>query len=198
MVTRLSDISVNRKLTLIITMATATALLLISAAFIAYDHFSSRREAVDHLASVGRMVAGNSMAAVAFNDSKTAAEVLNTLQQEADIQLGCTYDSSTHLLAEYHRSAGDHCLQDVSGTQGAVNADRTAYREVIVLHELPAGYVYLESDLAQMRVRRTRFAAITVVFLLGALGAGSLLGAVLRRWIAKPIGDLGLVIQLVS
>ena len=196
---RLNDISVNRKLQVIITIATATALLLIAAAFIAYDHFSSRRDSLEHLATVGRMVAGNSMAAVAFGDAKAAAEVLNTLDQEPDIQLGCTYDSSTHLFAEYHRTSANRCPEVVASTQHtAVPTAGTVYRQVIVLHDAPAGYIYLESDGIQMRLRRTRFAAITIVFLLGSLGAGSLLGVALRRWIAKPIVDLASVMELVA
>jgi len=196
---RLNDISVNRKLQAIITIVTTTALLLISAAFIAYDHSSSRRDALDHLATIGRMVAGNSMAAVAFGDANAAAEVLNTLDQEPDIQLGCTYDSSTHLFAEYHRDPGNRCLEVVASTQHtSVTTAGAVYRQAIVLHDAPAGYIYLESDGIQMRTRRTRFAAITMVFLLGSLGAGSLLGAALGRWIAKPIVDLASVMEQVS
>ena len=196
---RWNDISINRKLQIIITIATACALLLISAANAAYDYSTSRRDAVDHIATVGRMVAGNSMAAVAFGDPKAAAEVLNTLDQEADIQLGCTYDSPSHLLAEYHRTSRNRCPEAFASTPPiAGTGSGAAYSQAIVLHDAPRGYVYLQSDGTQMRTRRTRFAGITMVFLLASLGAGSLLGAGLRRWIAKPILDLASVMEQVS
>jgi diguanylate cyclase (GGDEF)-like protein len=196
---RWKDLSINRKLQVIITIATASALLLISAAFAAYDYSSSRRDAVDRLATAGRMVAGNSMAAVAFADPKAAAEVLNTLDQEADIQLGCTYDSPSHLLAEYHRTPKNKCPEAFASLPPITEAGPgVAYSQTIVLHDAPCGYVYLESNGAQVRTRRTRFAAITMVFLLASLGVGSLLGAGLRQWIAKPIVDLASLMEQVS
>ncbi len=196
---RWNDISVNRKLQIIITIATAAALLQISAAFIAYDYSSSRREAFEHLATIGRMVAGNSTAAVAFGDPKAAAEVLDTLEQEADVQLGCTYDLPTHLLAEYHRAHASRCPKVFVGTSKTTTAGTgAAYSQAIMVEDSPRGYVYLESDGTRVRTRRTRFVGISFVFLLGSLGAGTLLGASLRRWIAKPIVDLASVMEQVS
>jgi signal transduction histidine kinase/CheY-like chemotaxis protein len=198
-VSNLRDISVGRKFALILVITTASALLLISAAFIAYDHLNSQRDALEHLCTLGRMVANNSTAALAFHDSKTAAEVLSSLQEEPEIQNGCTYDSLGSLLAQYHRMQGASCPPAAPRhSLAALTSAGAVYVQPVALNEAPAGYVYIESNLAQMRTRRGRFAAITLVFLIASLAAAGLLGSILRRWIATPIVDLARVMQRVS
>jgi uncharacterized membrane protein affecting hemolysin expression len=100
------DMSVRRKLTAMLTITMSAALLMIALAFIACDHRSSQHDPIDHLATPGKIVADNSGAVVAFNDSKLAEEVLTTLRDEPEIQSSCIYDQSRRLLAQYHRGAG--------------------------------------------------------------------------------------------
>jgi diguanylate cyclase (GGDEF)-like protein len=195
----LRDMPVSRKLATIITLATATAVLLMSAAFFAYDRSSSRREALEQLEMLGRMIAGNSMAAVAFSDARTAAEVLDTLKEQPDIQAACTYDAETHVLAEYHRQAGEKCPPSVSPLPRAAFVPAGAvFAQAIRVNDNVAGYIYLESSLSLMQARQRRFAAITLAFLLISLLAGIVLGTILQRWIVTPLTELAAVMGTVS
>jgi diguanylate cyclase (GGDEF)-like protein len=197
--TSLHDIRVSRKLAMIMTAATTTALLLMAVAFVAYDYSTSKHEALDELTTFGKIVAGNSTAAVSFNDGKTAAEVLNTLKEVSDMETGCTYDAAYHVLAEYHRRSGDKCPNQVAAMPVAAFTPAGAfYSQPIRLNENTAGYIYLESNLLLMQTRRSHFIDITVTFLLVSLLAGMLLGTILQRWIVKPIAALATVVDRVS
>jgi diguanylate cyclase (GGDEF)-like protein len=197
--TSLRDIRVSRKLAMIMTAATTTALLLMAVAFVAYDYSTSKHEALDELTTFGKIVAGNSTAAVSFNDAKTAAEVLNTLKEVLDMQTGCTYDAAYHVLAEYHRSVGDKCPNRIAAMPVAAFIPAGAsYSQPIRLNESTAGYIYLESNLLLMQTRRGHFIDITVTFLLVSLLAGMLLGTILQRWIVRPIAALATVVDRVS
>jgi diguanylate cyclase (GGDEF)-like protein len=178
---------------------TMTGLLLIAIAFLGYDYSSTKRDAAERLEATGRMVAGNSTAAVAFGDSKAAAEVLGTLKGEEDIQTACTYDSSNNVLAEYHRHPGDKCPLTIPTAHTVVLGSEAAYYcHPVLLHEGSVGYIYLKSDLGQMRHRRLSFLFLTVVFLLAAITVAGLLGLILGKWMANPVVNLASLMQSVS
>ena len=70
---RLHNIPVGQKFTLIIMTTVITALLMLAGAFLAYDYRDSRRVAFDQLATLSKIVADNSTAALTFEDDKAAA-----------------------------------------------------------------------------------------------------------------------------
>ena len=196
---RLRDISVGRKLALITMAATTTAVLLMSSAFLAYDYSTSRGEALDTLRTFGKIAAGNSSAAVAFNDARTAAEVLATLKEHTEIRNACTYTSEQTVLAEYHLDQRDRCPSSIANSSVAMFSPNGAiYSQPIRLNETTAGYFYMESDLSALRARRNRSVAITVIFLLVSLLAGVLFGFFLQRWVVQPITALASVMDHVS
>ncbi|MFB3814033.1 MAG: EAL domain-containing protein [Terriglobales bacterium] len=197
--TSLRDIPVSRKLAMIITVATTTAVLVMSAAFLAYDYSNSRREALEQLQTFGRIAGDNSTAAVAFNDARTAAEVLNTLKEGPEIESACTYDADHKVLAEYHRHSGAKCPESVAAMPAAAFTPTGAvFTQPIRVNEAIAGYIYVESNLSLLQLRRSRFVSITVAFLFISLMAGVLLGTTLQSWIVRPITGLASVMERVS
>ncbi len=197
--TKLHNIPVSRKLAGIIVMATATAVSLMSVAFVAYDFSTSRRLALEGLQILGRIAAGNSTAAVAFNDAASAAEVLNTLREHPEIQDACTYDAAFHVVAQYHRNHGSNCPSAVAKAPvAALIPEGAVYSQPIRLNDASIGYIYVRSDLSLMRTRRDRFLSITALLLLVSLLAGTMLGTTLQRWIVKPITALATVMDKVS
>ena len=196
---RLRDISVSTKLTIIIVTSTTLALVLLAAAFIANDYRDSREDVLVDLATVGRIVAGNSTAALAFNDTNTASELISTLKDQPEIEIGCTYDANRHLLAQYRRHSSERCPSFLISSSGSSFVDhRAAHTQPVLLHDAAVGYVYLEANLYAMRLRRQHFLQITAVAVIGSLIAGLLMGILLRRWIAAPIRHLVDVMHSVS
>lgn len=185
------DIPVGKKLALMLAITITAALALILGAFDLYDHFTSRQDLLEHLATIGRMIASNSTAAVAFRDTDAATEVVATLREKPNIRLGCTYDVSGKLIAQYQHASQRGCPVRLPGESGSTLAtDRATHVQPILLNNAIAGYIYVESDLSELRMRRSRFAIIAVIFLLVSLAVGTIVGMSLRRWFTAPINEL--------
>jgi hypothetical protein len=70
------DLSIRRKLTLIVMITTCTAILLACGAFFAFDIHTLRQSRMHDLETLAEVLGSNSTAALTFNDPAAAREVL--------------------------------------------------------------------------------------------------------------------------
>ncbi len=70
----LRHVPIRRKLTTVILLTSGAVLLLTSAVFVGYEYLTFRQTTVRHLHTLGRIVAANSTAALAFDDHDAANE----------------------------------------------------------------------------------------------------------------------------
>jgi Periplasmic sensor domain len=89
---RLRDLPIRQKLVLIVMLTSAGALLLAVAGLGASELLRSRRELERDLATLAEIVAGNSTAALAFQDPPAARETLGTLRARTDVATAALYD----------------------------------------------------------------------------------------------------------
>ncbi len=97
------DLSIRRKLMLIIMVTSSVALLLACAAFIGYDRYTFRRAKVHDLMTVADMIGSNSTAALAFGDADSAREILGALRAKEHIVAACVYTRDGRVFASYAR-----------------------------------------------------------------------------------------------
>lgn len=72
----LRDWPIRRKLTAMLLLISGLVLLLTSAAFIGYQHYSFRQTTRSNLSTLGRIIAANSTASLAFANEGDATELL--------------------------------------------------------------------------------------------------------------------------
>src|SRR6185503_1319404 len=108
----LRDTSINRKLKVVILVTTSAALLVASAAFVAYDLFALRQSMARDLSTLAQVMEANSTAALIFNDGDSAKEVLSALAATPNIVRARIYSKDSELFAEYVRPgvSGDFTL----------------------------------------------------------------------------------------
>src|SRR6267142_2498045 len=75
----LRDVSLKRKLMVIIMLTSSVALLLACAAFVTYERTEFRQDMVDDLTVKAELFAEQSTAALSFKDPKAATEILRKL-----------------------------------------------------------------------------------------------------------------------
>jgi uncharacterized membrane protein affecting hemolysin expression len=97
------DLSIRRKLTLIVRLATCTAILLACAAFFAFDMHTLRQSRMRDLQTLAEVLGSNSTAAPAFNDSAAAREVLQSLAAKEHIMAAALYHVDGAIFATYVR-----------------------------------------------------------------------------------------------
>src|SRR5688572_15007767 len=103
----LRDLSVRRKLPLIVTATSGAALLLASGAFLGYHQLVSRRAATNSLVMLCDILGAQVAPALAFDDPKSGNEVLAPLREDRQIQAVGVYRVDGTLLASFRRSEVD-------------------------------------------------------------------------------------------
>src|SRR5438132_6920208 len=96
----LRDISIKRKLTLIIMAASTVALLLVSAGFVTYELVTFRQKMVRDLWTLADIIGNRSTAALSFDNNEDGEEDLNSLRANKHIVAACLYKGES-LFARY-------------------------------------------------------------------------------------------------
>src|ERR1700680_666501 len=97
----LRDTPIKRKLMLVILVTSSFALLLMGSAVITYELITFRRSLVANISVLGKIIASNSTAALAFQDPKNAKEILSALAAEHQIAAAAIYDGRGRLFASF-------------------------------------------------------------------------------------------------
>ena len=196
----LQNLSIKRKLTIIVMAASSAALLLACAAFGLYDKITFQQSMVEDLEIQAEIIATNSTAALTFGDGKAIEEMLAALKAKRSIVAACVYNKSGQPFARYLRSGS---ADSSAPTPPAGNSSEFRSNDLIVFHRIVwdgemIGTVFIQSDLNELRARLQRLASIVAVVLAGALGIALLMTARLRRVISGPIDRLAQTTRQVS
>ena len=98
------NMSIGRKLMVIIMAISALTLLLACFAIVVYDIIELRRGMVNDASTLANMVAENSTAALTFHDAQAAKEVLRSLHTQPHVTAACLYTAEGQPFATYDRS----------------------------------------------------------------------------------------------
>src|SRR5579872_6595132 len=99
------NLSIRRKLTLIVMITTCTAILLACGAFLAFDVHTVRQSRARDLETLAKVLGSNSTAALTFNDPAAAREVLQSLSAKEHIMAAGLFRTDGAIFATYLRDA---------------------------------------------------------------------------------------------
>ena len=102
----LKNLPIQRKLMAILLLVTGATLTLTCLAFIGYEYVSFKSAAIHNLTTLGRIIANNSTASLAFDNPDDAQQVLAALKAEPHIDSAALYDSRGALFARYRTGRG--------------------------------------------------------------------------------------------
>ena len=195
-----SNYSIRRKITELVLITCAVAVLVACGVFAVYDILSSRAALARDLTTVAQITGSNSTAALSFDDEQSAGEILSSLSSKPHIVEACIYKRDGSVFAKYSNiaSAADFLPPPVS-PQGvrSVSGFMEVFREIRLKNDV-VGVIYLKSDLKELRTRMVRFAwTILGVILLSFLSV-YFSAAKLQRLISDPILDLARTALAVS
>ena len=114
----LSDTPIRRKLMTIILLTSGLVLLLTSASFLAYEVVTFRHAAVQQLSTLGRIIAANSTAALAFQNPDDARDILTALEAEPHVVAAALYDRDGRLFARFPDSISADAVPAAPATDG--------------------------------------------------------------------------------
>jgi two-component system sensor histidine kinase/response regulator len=188
----LRDMSIGRKLTVIILSITTVSLLLACAVLVGYDLVMYRRGMVRDVSTLADMVADNSTAALTFHDEHAAKDVLRSLRTQPHIVASCLYTQDGEVFATYVRDGKDSVFAPPS-----LRPNGSFFENGLLLHFSPVrlgkdsiGTVYVESDFSEMTARLQTYPVAMALTLLISSVAAFVLAARMQRLVSKPILEL--------
>ncbi len=101
MISKFKNLSVKFKLILIMSLASAAGLILVSSAVIFNETHRANTDTINELNTLADVVGWNSAAAMAFYDSEATIETLKALSTHSDIVVTTLCDSNSKLFSQY-------------------------------------------------------------------------------------------------
>ncbi len=183
-------LSIKRKLMFITMLASITALVIVCLTFILYERIRLHRTIFSELSIMAEIISNNSTAAISFDDSETAEEILSALAASPDIVSATIYHSDSQLFARYIRNdiqvdiseEPDTCI-----TQFEKDGLILMLNHPIVLEGETIGQLCIQYCLKEMNAYLNRFIAIVIGIFLVSTMVVFLLISKFQHVISKPI-----------
>lgn len=185
----LADLSLRRKLTLIIMLTSTAALLLACMAFLSYELITFRGTIVQNVSVLAEVIGANCRAALIFKDRQSAEETLAALAAERHIVSARIYENNERVpFADYLRSGEEENLFQINLANGHVFWGEHLYLAApIALGSKRLGTILLQCDLRARDERLQRYAGILAVVMFVSTAVAFLLSSNLQPMITDPI-----------
>ena len=195
---RFRSFSIRAKLIAMVMVTTCAALAFAGGALAVFEVMNHRRTLAKELSTIAAILAENSTAALAFDNSQDAEGVLAALAAQSNIMSGCLYATDGTLFASYLRpGTGASCpppQPEVAGFQGA---SYVHYRPVEQAGRA-LGTLRLVGSLVELQQRVNLFALVLLGVLTVAALAALVLSSALQGVVSRPIFDLANTARQIS
>jgi len=197
----LQNLSIKRKLTLIMMLTSSIALILSSVGFLIYDLVSFRHLLTQDLMTQAEIIGYNSAGAMEFKDEPAATATLSALTAKEDIITAVLYRPDGKIFAYYFRGKTTLPAYLPSHLQGKGYRFKAGYLEVfhdVTLNGERVGTLFLQSDMRQWSIRARRYASILIIFVLVSGLFAFFVSSKLQGLISNPILHLEDTMRMVS
>lgn len=193
------DIPIRKKLVRIIFLITSVVLFVTCITFFLYEFYAFRKATTESLSTIGKIIASNSTAALAFENPGDAKEILAALKTEPHIVGAALYDGDGNLFSQYVRGAAVDSFPVKPGKEGYffVQSHLEGFLPVM-LETRRLGTLYLKSDLGAMYERLRLYGIITGLVIILSFLLAYLLSSFLQKSISKPILGLAETAKVIS
>ena len=169
-------------------LTSAAAIALTCLAFLGYEFVEERRDARGETATVARLLAANSTAALAFRDTQDAQEVLHTLAAERDFKAAVLYDKDGAFFASYIAPGASNSvpmkpLQDGFDFQGSFMEGF----EPVIEGQQRFGTLFLRYDMGSVYADYWAYVAIALPVLAASLLLSFIISGLLHRRVSQPL-----------
>jgi signal transduction histidine kinase/DNA-binding response OmpR family regulator/HAMP domain-containing protein len=192
--------SIQRKLTIVVLFTSLFGLSITGLAFEIYERASFRTSLVSELTAEADTLTLNTAAALAFDDRKSAQDLLKAHGVERHIVAACLYDRNGEVFAEYRRDkATPGCEVTAPRQEGAQFGEEfVTFSRKTSLGRENTGTIAIISDFSELQAKMKRFRGVSLLVLLGSIFATAFASYRLVRLITEPILQLSAVAERIS
>lgn len=184
---RPQDLSITRKLQLLIMLVVAAALLMVCGLSLASDFVAFRKSLQADLTAIARIIGQTSSGSLSFNDPKSAKEILDSLRAKPHLLCACIFSAKGKPFACYSRDGNVPVPSVPVDLLKPFERNRLTVSHRILLDEQPIGTVYLQSDLGEVYDRIQHSLQIAGLLMAASLLLAYVLSLRLQRFISEPI-----------
>jgi diguanylate cyclase (GGDEF)-like protein/PAS domain S-box-containing protein len=195
------NLSIRLNLTLLILFASGLAVLLASFGFGIYERANYRSSAIRELTALADTLGANSAASLAFDDKKTAQEMLDALATEPHVLVARLYNNDGKSFAEYrNRNSNQNGFIDSGLRPDGAYFDRKslALFRGVLLNGQRTGSIAVVFDLGDLRFQLLEYVKIATLVLLLSILITFLASLHLAVSIGDPLVQLAAVARQVS
>jgi PAS domain S-box-containing protein len=187
--------SIQSKLTRMNLLVSASALIIVSTAFVVFQVRAFREELVRNTSIQAQMAGLNSASALEFDDSEAANRTLSALQASPNILSATIYTNEGAPFAFYSVDGSGPSPKPAVQLNGRPEVHWFTLRYMglvspVKLNHNTIGSIYIRASLEDLSRTLILNAAISVISFLLALIAALALSSVFQRGIARPIAAL--------
>ncbi len=185
------SLHIKGKLLLVTMTIVFSGFVIIGAAVVYYNSNAARADLRQDLASIGKLIADRSSAAVVFRDEKTAKENLNALSMITSVSQAYLLNSKGEVLAYYPSNIKNHTPWKSDVPDGfSFHEDYVTYSSLIILKGEAVGRVIISTDLTEYYTRRNHLILIVAGILVIAFLITYLLSLRLIKYVSRPVLSL--------
>ncbi|MDD2465205.1 MAG: response regulator [Desulfobulbus sp.] len=199
-----AHLPIRFKLHLIVLLACSIALFLVMVGSFSGQWFMVRQQTAEEVRTLGRVIAGNCSAGVAFEDRIALGGIVRTLAAKPNVIMARVYAVQGTLLASYESPQLFSRKYDVDGLK-ALSFDGFRYQrqtaellEPITLEKETIGYLYLLVSMEEVDHNLLWLGCLMVGMLFCGMGIAVLFSRRLLRGIVGPITLLSEIMQHIS
>jgi signal transduction histidine kinase len=195
----LNDIPIRRKLMRAIMLTSGVVLLLTCTAYFAYELLTFRQTSVKQLSTLGKIIAANCTAALAFDSREDAYETLSALRAEPHIVVAGLYDKEGKLFSHF---PADYPIENLPSPNKKEDyhfeKSHIVGFQPVVQDTSPLGTLYLLSDMTAMNERLQLYGTIALLVVAGSFLVAYFLSRKLQESVSLPIVELAQTAQAIS
>jgi two-component system sensor histidine kinase/response regulator len=190
----------RRSLILLSLFTSGLGMVLVCAGFLVYDMHEFRARKVKDLKVTATMLSTNSDAALLFDDSTAASQLLNSLRARPLLRAAALYHADGRVLATYVQEELKGKIQfPLRPPDGVVWSPISLnVGEPVLLDGKSIGTLYLEADLSDVHQRMIQYGWTAGIMSVVCLFVVYLLSSRLAHSISRPIYDLAWVARLIA
>jgi signal transduction histidine kinase len=191
-----ANLSIRRKLNLVIMLTSSVALILACTVFLAYDRYTYHQTLRDRLESLARIISSSATTPLTEDDAATTQLMLQILISQKDIAQGAILRADGTVFASYQRDGEPLELPERDAPFLLANEQISLYHPISMYDD--KGTIFLRADLSEQQKRESRFALIVALILVGSFLVVYVVASGVQRIISGPILQLTDVVRRVT
>jgi signal transduction histidine kinase len=192
------NLSIRRKLTLIIISVSAVVLLISTLINVSNEYRTRRAGLIQEIATVAEIVGRNSDASIIFNDPDRAQTMLKSLSAKQEIESAFIFDENRQLFAAYPNGATTVLPESAPMDQPIEMGEHIRLIQRIATEDGTVGYIVVNASLVNFYSQLAVLIGFAAAIFAGSLVIALIISAWMQRVVSNPIASLAQSMKQVS